>query len=47
MRVNVADQCVRLGMAIVIIALISISLYQFSRRASVVEPTFSGIAYRP
>lgn len=27
------DQCVRLGMAIVIIALISLALYQFSGRA--------------
>lgn len=32
------DQCVRLGMALVIIALISIALYQFSGRASAVEP---------
>lgn len=47
MRASVADQWVRLGMAIVIIALISICLYQFSGRASAVEPTFSGIAYRP
>lgn len=28
----VVDQCVRLGMAIVIIALISLALYQFSGR---------------
>lgn len=38
------DQCVRLGMAIVAIALISLALYQFSGRASAVEPhvgTFS------
>ena len=35
------------GMAIVIIALISIGLYQFSGRASAIEPTFSGITYRP
>ena len=27
------DQCVRLGLAIVIIALISLALYQFSGRA--------------
>lgn len=32
------DQCVRLGMAIVIIALVSLALYQFSGRASAVEP---------
>ena len=30
----VVDQCVRLGMAIVIIALISLVLYQFSNRAN-------------
>jgi hypothetical protein len=37
-----ADQWVRLGMAIVIIALISIGLYQFSTRANAVEPNISG-----
>ncbi len=37
-----ADQWVRLGMAIVIIALISIGLYQFSARAGAVEPNISG-----
>lgn len=30
---TVVDQCVRLGMAIVIIALISLALYQFGNRA--------------
>ena len=30
----VMDQCVRLGMAIIIIALISLALYQFSNRAN-------------
>lgn len=30
----VVDQCVRLGMAIVIIALISLALYQFSGRVN-------------
>lgn len=30
----VVDQCVRLGMAIVVIALISLALYQFSNRAN-------------
>jgi hypothetical protein len=44
---RMADQWVRLGMAIVIIALISIALYQFSGRASAVEPAFHGISYRP
>ena len=29
----VMDQCVRLGMAIIIIALISLELYQFSSRS--------------
>lgn len=42
MGAKMADQWVRLGMAIVIIALISIGLYQFSGRASAIEPTFSG-----
>ena len=47
MRANTADQWVRLGMAIVIIVLISFCLYQFGGRASAVEPSFGGIAYRP
>ena len=40
------DQChwVRLGMAIVIIALISLGLYQFSGRAGAVEPTVTGLS---
>ena len=42
-----ADQCVRLGMAIVIIALISIGLYQFSAHASAVGPNINPIAFRP
>ncbi|HZL31701.1 MAG TPA: hypothetical protein VFC54_11680 [Pseudolabrys sp.] len=32
------DQCVRLGMAIIIIALISLALYQFSGRAGASAP---------
>jgi hypothetical protein len=44
---SVADQWVRLGMAIVIIALISLCLYQFSGRASAVVSTVGGIAQRP
>jgi hypothetical protein len=40
------DQCVRLGMAIVIIALISISLYQFGARAGATDPNVSSITYR-
>ena len=43
---SVTDQWVRLGMAIVIIALISLGLYQFSGRANAVAPTVGGIAYR-
>ncbi|MFN3658542.1 MAG: hypothetical protein ACK4UO_14935 [Pseudolabrys sp.] len=42
-----ADQWVRLGMAITIIALISLCLYQFSGRASAVEPRSHGIVWRP
>jgi len=40
------DQCVRLMMAIVVIALVSIALYQFSGRASAVEPSVSSLNYR-
>jgi len=39
------DQCVRLGMAIVIIALISVALYQFSGRAGAVEPVIGAVRY--
>ena len=42
-----ADQWVRLGMAIVVIALISLGLYQFSGRAGAVEPVVHGFSYRP
>jgi hypothetical protein len=38
------DQCVRLGMAITLIALISVGLYALSGRASAVEPNLPGIA---
>ena len=38
MRASMTDQCVRLGMAIVVIALISLALYQFSGRANAIEP---------
>jgi hypothetical protein len=34
----VVDQCVRLGMAIAIIALISLALYQFSGRVNAHTP---------
>ena len=39
---DMADQWVRLGMAIVIIALISIGLYQFSARAGGIDPNING-----
>jgi hypothetical protein len=47
MRKSAADQWVRLGMAIVIIAFISLGLYQFSGRASAVQPSLGGIVQRP
>ena len=47
MGTRLTDQCVRLGMAIVVIALISIALYQFSSRAGAFEPNASSISYRP
>jgi hypothetical protein len=47
MGAKMAGQWVQLGMAIVIIALVSIGLYQFSGRASAIEPAFNGITYRP
>lgn len=34
MQANGTDQCVRLGFALVLIALVSFSLYQFSGHAS-------------
>ena len=46
-RTGMVDQCVRLGMAVAIIALISVFLYQFSSRARAVEPQNVGvIGYR-
>jgi hypothetical protein len=43
-----ADQLVRLGMALVVIALISAGLYiSSSGRASAVEPNIPGIGLRP
>jgi hypothetical protein len=47
MRKSVAEPWVRLGMAIVIIAFISLGLYQFSGRASAVQPALGGIVHRP
>jgi hypothetical protein len=41
------DQCVRLGMAIVIIAMISVAFYQFSGRAGALEPSVGAIDYHP
>ena len=40
------DQCVRLGMARVIIALVSVGLYQFSGRAAAVEPVVTDFSLR-
>lgn len=40
------DQCVRLGMAIVIIALISLFMYQISGRASAFVPAAQAIDVR-
>jgi hypothetical protein len=40
-----ADQWVRLGMAITIIALISIGLYQFGARAGAIAPAAPSITY--
>lgn len=42
-----ADQWVRLSMAIIVIALISIGLYQFSGRAGAGEPNVNPISFRP
>ena len=41
-----ADQWVRLGMAITIIALISVGLYQLGGRASAVQPASPPLAYQ-
>ncbi len=41
-----ADQCVRLGMAVAIIALVSLALYQFGGRAGAVEPIVSDFSLR-
>jgi hypothetical protein len=40
------DQCVKLGMAIVVIMLISATLYQLGGRAGAVEPNVNVISYR-
>lgn len=39
------DQCVRLGIAIAVIALISIGLYQFSGRAGAGEPALRSVPF--
>ncbi len=41
-----ADQWVRLGMALAAIALVSIGLYQFSGRAGAGEPVVSDFSLR-
>ena len=43
---RIVDQWVRLGMAIVVIALVSLALYQFSGRAGAFEPAVTGVPYR-
>ena len=47
-HMTVVDQCVRLGMAIVIIALVSLALYQFSGRnrvnAQEINPEFAPVS---
>jgi hypothetical protein len=45
---DMADHWVRLGMALVIIALVSIGMYSFASRANAIGPRHgAGIAYRP
>jgi uncharacterized membrane protein YtjA (UPF0391 family) len=44
-KTRLTDQCVRLGMAIIVIALISLALYQFSGRAGAAANT-SSISFR-
>ncbi|MEP7030803.1 MAG: hypothetical protein ABI830_07705 [Pseudolabrys sp.] len=46
-RAKVVDQWVRLGMALIAIALISIALYQFGGRAGAAQPSIDGISIRP
>lgn len=47
MRGAMAEQWVRLGMAVVVIALISVALYQFGGgRAAVVDTNVPGIGLR-
>lgn len=41
-----ADQWIRLGMALTIIALISLGLYQFSARAGMAQPVVIGLTDR-
>ncbi len=43
MRASTMDQWVRLGMAVAIIALVSVALYQFSSRAAAIEPHNVGV----
>ncbi len=38
MHASVTDQCVRLAFAIILIALVSLALYQFAGRASAYAP---------
>ena len=43
---TMAEQLARLGIALAFIALISLGLYQFSGRASAVEPRFDSLDVR-
>ena len=45
-NVTMADQWVRLGMALAIIALVSIGLYQFNARGTMAELTVIGVTDR-
>lgn len=47
MRATLMDQCVRLGMAIVLIALVSVTLYNFSSRTgSIGSGALTDISFR-
>lgn len=44
MQASVMDQCVRLAFALILIALVSVALYQFAGRASAYVPTAPVVA---
>ena len=43
---RIADDWVRLGLALVVIALVSLGMYSFSERAAVSSP-FNGVSFVP